>query len=45
MKHMLASGRTSWSVGDRIRVYRKRNGGCGLLEESDDGRPGRADVG
>jgi DNA polymerase elongation subunit (family B) len=34
---MLASGRTSWSVGDRIRVYRKRNGGCGLLEESDDG--------
>jgi DNA polymerase elongation subunit (family B) len=34
---MLASGRTSWSVGDRIRVYRKRNGGCGLVEESDDG--------
>ncbi len=34
---MLASGRTSWSVGDRVRVYRKRNGGCGLLEESDDG--------
>jgi len=33
---MLASGRTSWSVGDRIRVYRKRNG-CGLLEESEDG--------
>jgi hypothetical protein len=25
-------------VGDRIRVYRKRNGGCGLLEESDDGQ-------
>jgi DNA polymerase elongation subunit (family B) len=35
---MLASGRTSWSVGDRIRVYRKRNGGCGLLEEFDDGQ-------
>ena len=34
---MLASGRTSWSVGDRIRVYRKRNGGCGLLEESEEG--------
>jgi hypothetical protein len=33
---MLASGRRSWSVGDRIRVYRKRNGGCGLLEESED---------
>jgi hypothetical protein len=35
---MLANGRTSWSVGDRVRVYRKRNGGCGLLEESDDGQ-------
>ena len=34
---MLASDRTSWSVGDRIRVYRKRKGGCGLLEESEDG--------
>jgi DNA polymerase elongation subunit (family B) len=35
---MLASGRETWNVGDRIRVYRKRNGGCGLLEESDDGQ-------
>ena len=35
---VLASGRTSWSIGDRIRVYRKRNGGCGLLEESEDGQ-------
>jgi len=34
---MLASGRTSWSVGDRIRVYRKRKGRCGLVEESEDG--------
>ena len=33
---MLASGRKLWSVGDRIRVYRKRNGGCGLMEEPDD---------
>jgi DNA polymerase I len=33
---MLASGRKSWSVGDRIRVYRKRKGGCGLLEEHED---------
>ncbi len=33
---LLASGRRSWSVGERIRVYRKRNGGCGLLEESED---------
>jgi DNA polymerase elongation subunit (family B) len=34
---MLGAGRTTWSIGDRVRVYRKRNGGCGLLEESDDG--------
>ncbi len=33
---MLASGRTSWRAGDRIHVYRKRNGGCGLLEEPED---------
>jgi DNA polymerase, archaea type len=37
---MLASGRTSWSAGDRIRVYRKRNGGYGLLEESEEGPSG-----
>ena len=37
---VLASGRTSWSIGDRIRVYRKKNGGCGLLEESEDGQVG-----
>ena len=37
---LLASGRKSWSVGDRIRVYRKRSGGCGLLEESEDGPVG-----
>lgn len=34
---ILASGRTSWSVGDRVRVHRKRKGQCGLLEESEDG--------
>jgi hypothetical protein len=34
---MLASGQTRWSVGDRVRVYRKRNGGCGLVEEPDEG--------
>jgi DNA polymerase I len=34
---MLASNRPTWSIGDRIRVYRKRNGGFGLLEESGDG--------
>lgn len=41
---MLASGRTSWSVGDRVRVYRKRNSGRGLLEESEDGQVGKDDV-
>jgi DNA polymerase elongation subunit (family B) len=41
---MLASGRASWSVNDRVRVYRKRNGGCGLLEEPEDGQVGRDDV-
>jgi DNA polymerase elongation subunit (family B) len=34
---MLASGRTVWRVDDRVHVYRKRNGGRGLLEESEDG--------
>ncbi|HUA61661.1 MAG TPA: ribonuclease H-like domain-containing protein, partial [Verrucomicrobiae bacterium] len=37
---MLASGRTSWSAGEHVRVYRKRNGGCGLVEESEDGPMG-----
>jgi hypothetical protein len=40
---MLASGRNSWEVGDRIQVYRKRNGGCGLLEEPEDS-PARVDA-
>jgi len=33
---MLASGRKSWSAGDRVRVYRRRSGGCGLWDESDE---------
>ena len=33
---MLASGRTSWSVGDRIRVYRTKSGSGGVIEESED---------
>jgi hypothetical protein len=33
---MLASGRTSWSVGDRIRIYRTKSGSGGLIEESED---------
>ena len=35
---MLASGRTTWSVGDRVRVYRTRSGGGGVIEESCDAR-------
>lgn len=38
---MLASGRTSWSVGNRVRVYRKRNGGCGLWRSRKTARPER----
>jgi DNA polymerase I len=36
---LLASGRTTWSVGDRIRVYRRRNGEGGVVppEEESDG--------
>jgi DNA polymerase elongation subunit (family B) len=33
---MLASGRTSWSVGDRIRVYRTKSGSGGVIEEAED---------
>jgi DNA polymerase elongation subunit (family B) len=34
---MLASGRTSWSVGDRIRVYRTKSGSGRVIEASEDG--------
>jgi DNA polymerase elongation subunit (family B) len=33
---MLASGRKSWSVGDRIRVYRTKSGSGGVIEEFED---------
>ena len=32
---MLASGRKSWSIGDRIRVYRTRSG-AGVIDDSED---------
>jgi hypothetical protein len=41
---MLAGGRTSWTIGDRVRIYRKRNGGCGLLQESEDGQIGAGET-
>ena len=31
---LLASGRETWSVGDRIRVYRTRSGSGGLVDEA-----------
>ena len=34
---LLAAGRTSWTVGERIRVYRKTDGGAGLVAEGEDG--------
>jgi DNA polymerase elongation subunit (family B) len=33
---MLAGGRTSWAVGDRIRVYRTKSGSGGVIEEAED---------
>ncbi len=38
---LLANGRTAWSVGERIRVYRTASGTGGLAVDSeDDARPG-----
>ena len=40
---LLANGRTAWSVGERIRVYRTASGTGGLAVDSeDDARPGEA---
>lgn len=36
---MLAVGRTGWSLGDRVRVYRTRSGTGGVVGEKDDGMP------
>jgi DNA polymerase elongation subunit (family B) len=33
---LLATGRTTWRIGERIRVYRTKNGGTALVTESDD---------
>jgi len=35
---MLANGRASWSIGDKVRVYRTRSGGGGVIEESSEAR-------
>jgi DNA polymerase, archaea type len=36
---LLSSGQTTWRVGDRVRVYRKRNGEGGVVASSDDDAP------
>jgi DNA polymerase elongation subunit (family B) len=36
---LLANGRATWSVGDRIRVYRRQNGEGGLVEATDEEAP------
>jgi hypothetical protein len=40
---LLACGRTSWTVGERVRVYRTANGTGGLAAESEDGGPATTD--
>ncbi|MEO8359418.1 MAG: DNA polymerase domain-containing protein [Vicinamibacteria bacterium] len=34
---MLSSGRSDWSVGDRVRIYRTHGGSGGVVEDKDDG--------
>jgi DNA polymerase, archaea type len=33
---LLANGRIEWSIGDRVRVYRKQNGEGGLVDATED---------
>lgn len=37
---MIASGRTTWRVGERARVYRTQGGGAGLVVEAEEGGRG-----
>lgn len=39
---LLASGRTSWRVGERVRVYRTARGSGGVVPEPDDNTPAAA---
>jgi DNA polymerase elongation subunit (family B) len=41
---MLASGRTTWDVGSRVRVYRAIGGGAGLVRDSEDDLAGAFDA-
>ncbi|MEW5930976.1 MAG: DNA polymerase domain-containing protein, partial [Gemmatimonadota bacterium] len=40
---VLASGRTAWRAGERVRVYRTQGGGAGVVPAADDAVPGAAD--
>jgi DNA polymerase I len=35
---LLSSGRKTWSRGDKIRVYRTKSGGAGMISDNDDRR-------
>jgi DNA polymerase elongation subunit (family B) len=34
---LIAAGRTAWTVGERVRVYRTADGGAGMVPEGEDG--------
>jgi DNA polymerase, archaea type len=36
---LLAAGRTTWTIGERVRVYRTAADGAGLVAEGEDGAP------
>ncbi|HEX8275685.1 MAG TPA: 3'-5' exonuclease [Longimicrobiaceae bacterium] len=40
---VLASGRTAWRAGERVRVYRTQGGGAGLVPSAEEAAPGAAD--
>ncbi|MBB4637786.1 ribonuclease H-like domain-containing protein [Longimicrobium terrae] len=40
---LLASGRTRWRVGERVRVYRTQGGGAGVVASTDDDTGGVSD--
>lgn len=41
---MLSGKRRTWSLGDRVRVYRTRGGAGGVVEENDEGGPGEVNA-
>ena len=42
---LLAARRTSWRVGERVRVYRTQGGGAAVVPPSDEEAPGSGDAG